>query len=116
MVRERRRDFGVLASLGLSPARLRSVFLAAGLLLGAAGTAAGLLFAVVIAEVTTRFELLSFGPEMAEVYFLSSVPLRLASRDALAIAALSLIVTLLSSWLPARRAARIDPASALRFE
>lgn len=116
LVRERRRDFGVLAAMGLSPARLRATFVLAGTLLGAAGAAAGLLAATVIAVLATRFELLSFGPEMAEVYFLSSVPLRLAGRDAVAIAALALVVTVLACWLPARRAARVEPAVALRFE
>jgi lipoprotein-releasing system permease protein len=116
LVRERRRDFGVLAALGLAPGRLRRVFLLVGLGLGAAGTAAGLGLAYAIAEIVTRFELLRFDPAMAEIYFLRSVPLRLAARDALAITGLSLAVTLVSSWLPARRAARIDPAAALRFE
>ncbi|HLF56686.1 MAG TPA: FtsX-like permease family protein [Thermoanaerobaculia bacterium] len=116
LVRERRRDFGVLAALGLSPARLRAIFLLVGLGLGAVGTAAGLALAFVLSEITTRFELLRFDPAMAEIYFLRSVPLRLSGADALAIAALALGVTVVSSWLPARRAARLDPAAALRYE
>jgi lipoprotein-releasing system permease protein len=116
LVRERRRDFGVLAAVGLAPARLGRAFLLVGLALGGAGAAIGLAVAAVTAEVVTRFELLRFDPGMAEIYFLSSVPLRLGAADALAIGALALGVSLASSWLPARRAARIDPAAALRFE
>jgi len=116
LVRERRRDFGVLAALGVAPRRLRAVALLVGLLLGAAGTAVGLAVAVAVSWVVTRFELLRFDPEMAEIYFLRSIPLHLSGRDALAIALLALLVTLIAAWFPSRRAARLEPATALRFE
>ena len=116
LVRERMRDLGVLAAVGLSPRALARVFLLYGGALGAAGTILGLGAAWAISWSFTRFEVLSFGPEIAEVYFLDSVPLRLAGGDALAIAAFSLAVTVAACWLPARRAARLDPADALRYE
>jgi lipoprotein-releasing system permease protein len=116
LVRERRRDFGVLAAMGLPPRRLLATFVLAGALLGAAGVAVGLGAAAALSEIATRFELLRLGPEMAEVYFLRSVPLRLAARDAGAIAVLALGVTVVACWLPAWRAARTEPATALRFE
>lgn len=116
LVRERRRDFGVLAAIGMSPATLRRAFLLVAALLGAGGAAIGLAFAALLSELATRFELLSFGPEMEEVYFVRSIPLRLEPGDALAIAALACVVTLAAAWLPARRASRVEPAHALRFE
>jgi len=116
LVRERRRDFGVLAAMGLAPRRLLATFVAAGALLGAAGAAGGLALAAALSWLATRFELLRFGPEMAEVYFLRAVPLRLSGGDAAAIAALALGVTVAACLLPAWRAARVDPAEALRFE
>jgi lipoprotein-releasing system permease protein len=116
LVRERRRDLGVLAALGLPPAEIRQVFLLYGLALGALGTGLGLALAAAVAWVVDRFQLLSFGPEVAEIYFLSSVPMRLALRDVVAIALLSIGVTTLACWLPARRAGRIEPATALQYE
>ncbi len=116
LVRERRRDFGVLAAIGMPPATLRRAFLLVAALLGAGGAAIGLTLAALLAALATRYELLSFGPEMEEVYFVRSIPLRLEWSDALAIGALACVVTLAAAWLPARRAARLEPAIALRFE
>ena len=116
LVRERMRDLGVLAALGVTPAGLRRVFLIYGGVLGAAGTALGLGLAFAVSWLFTRFEILSFGPDISAVYFLSSVPLRLAGGDAVAIAVFALVVTLAACWLPAWRASRLDPATALRYE
>ncbi len=116
LVRERRRDLGVLAALGLEPARLERTALIYGLLLGGVGSALGLAAAAAIAWGVDTFELLSFGPEVAAIYFLDSVPLRLAPADAAAIVLFALAVTLLSCWLPARRARRLEPAAALQYE
>jgi lipoprotein-releasing system permease protein len=116
MVRERRRDFGVLSALGLSPAHHRSVFLRYGLLLGVIGTAIGVGLGSFASWAMNEFELIRFDPEVAAIYFLAAVPFRLVARDLMAIAAFTLIVTLVACWLPARRAGRIQPADALRYE
>ncbi len=116
LVRERRRDLGVLAALGLAPESMRWVFLLYGGALGLVGTLAGLALAGTIAWVADRYELVSFGPEIAEIYFLRAVPFKLALADAALIGAFTLGVTLLSCWLPSRRALTLDPSAALRYE
>jgi lipoprotein-releasing system permease protein len=116
MVRERRRDLGVLSALGLAPAQHRAVFLRYGLLLGTLGTSIGLALGSLAAWAMNEFELLRFGPEVAAIYFLSAVPFRLEVGDLLAVAGFTLIVTLLACWFPARRAGRMAPAAALRYE
>jgi lipoprotein-releasing system permease protein len=116
LVRERLREIGVLASLGLSPARLRGLFLWYGGALGLTGTAAGVALGSLVAWVLTEFELIRFDPEVAAIYFISSVPFRVRLPEVAAVVAFTLIVTLAACWLPARRAARVRPAVALRHE
>ena len=116
LVRERMRDVGVLSALGVSPAQLQSVFLVFGAALGLAGTALGVALGTGISTILTRYELIRFGPEVAAVYFLSSVPFRVQLVDILAVVGFTLAVMLLACWLPSRRAGSVLPAAALRYE
>lgn len=116
LVRERRRDVGVLQSLGMQPRHLRRIFILAGLLLGAAGTVLGVGAGVLVSWVVTEFRLVRFEPEVARIYFIDSVPFRVELRDLAAVVAFSLGVTGLACLLPARRAAALAPADAIRDE
>lgn len=116
LVRERMREVGVLAALGLRPRELQAVFLLFGGLISGVGAAGGAGLGSAVAWLLTRFELISFDAEVAEVYFLSSVSFVVQPGDLAAVVLFTLAVTALSCWLPARRAARVRPAIALRYE
>jgi lipoprotein-releasing system permease protein len=116
LVRERMRDIGLLGALGLQPAKLRLVFLVYGGFLGAFGTLLGVVAGWGICWVLTTFELIRFDPEVAAIYFISSVPFHVKPRDLLAVVGFALLVTLAACFIPAWRAARVDPSSALRYE
>jgi lipoprotein-releasing system permease protein len=115
-VQEKRRDIGVLATLGAEPRFFSSVFVWLGSLLGAAGVLAGVVFGVVICVVATRLRLLSFPPGVAEIYFVSYIPFVVRARDLAAIVGFSAIVINFATRVPARRAARLDIAESLRYE
>jgi lipoprotein-releasing system permease protein len=115
-VREKQRDIGVLSALGAPPALASRIFLRLGLLLGGIGVAAGLALGAAVCAVLTRWRLVSFPPEIAEVYFVSFVPFVVRARDLAGIALYSAGVLALACLLPARRAARLDVAEALRYE
>ena len=116
LVRERMRDIGVLSALGLEPRHVQGIFMLFGGALGLSGTALGVGLGALISFILTRFELIRFGPEVAAIYFLSSVPFRVELSDVLAVVGFTLTVMLLACWLPSRRAGRVRPATALRYE
>ena len=115
-VKEKKRDIGVLTALGAEQKFFSRVFLLLGALLGGAGVGAGIAFGALVCWVMTAFRLLRFPPGVAEIYFVSFIPFLVRPLDLAAIVAFSAIVILLASWLPARRAGRVDIAEALRYE
>ena len=115
-VQEKKRDIGVLTTLGAEPGLLRRVFLWLGALLGGTGVVAGVLFGVGVCWAATRFRLLSFPAGVAEIYFVSFIPFLVRIRDLAAIVLFSAAAILIASWVPARRAGRLDVADALRYE
>ncbi len=115
-VHEKRKEIGILASMGAERNTIRRIFLWYGTLVGVVGTACGLILGVTLCWIITRYELVSFPPEIAEVYFVSSIPFRTAPLDLLAIAAFSITVSFLATNVPSLRAARLNPIDALRHE
>src|SRR6185503_16532327 len=116
LVRERLRDVGVLAALGLSRRKLAAVFVAYGGALGLVGTLLGIGLGSAVAWLCDRFELIRFDPEVAAIYFISAVPFHVQASDVLAITGFSVVFTLLSCLLPTVRVVRVTSADALRYE
>ena len=116
LLAEKTRDVGVLAALGAPPSVIHRTFRLAGLLLGGAGLLLGIGFGVAVCAVLTAFRLVRFPPEIAKVYYLSWMPFRPEPLHLLAVLVLGLLLVLLASHLPARRAARLNTAEALRYE
>jgi lipoprotein-releasing system permease protein len=115
-VHEKRKEIGILLSMGSDRALIRRIFVYYGTLVGVLGTALGIFLGVLTNWVITRYELVSFGPEIAEVYFVSSIPFVTRWSDVLVVGLFAVGVSFLSTLLPSARAARISPADAVRYE
>lgn len=116
LVRERMRDLGALQALGLPPASIRRIFLACGAVLGLAGTLVGVAGGWGVSWVLNTFHVIRFDPEVAAIYFISSVPFRVEAADLAAVVVFALAVNLVACVVPAWRAAAVDPSAALRYE
>jgi len=116
LLAEKTREVGVLAALGAPPALVARTFRLSGMLLGGAGLALGVLFGILVCALLTGFRAVRFPPEIAKVYYLSWMPFRPEPLHVLGILAIGFLLVLGASALPARRAARMNPADALRYE
>jgi lipoprotein-releasing system permease protein len=103
----------LLTALGLPPARVRRLFLALGLGVGALGGVIGTLVGSLVAEVLDRTRAL---PLPRGVFIVSHVPFRVTVGAVLAVLAVSLTAAFLASLAPARAASRRDPLEGLRYE
>jgi lipoprotein-releasing system permease protein len=115
-VQEKKRDIGILTALGAEPRFFPRVFLLLGGLLGGAGVVTGAAFGALVCWLMTSFRLLRFPPGVAEIYFVSYIPFLVRPLDLAAIVAFAGAVILAASWVPARRAGRVNIAEALRYE
>jgi len=101
MVALRSREFGVRVALGANPRRIARLVASRGLLLTAGGVAAGFVMYAMVAPFLRAF---LFGVTVTDSTTLVGATLLLLGT------------AMFASWLPARRAARVDPALALRAE
>ena len=121
VVKDKQGDIAILRTLGASPRAIMGVFMIQGTLIGVAGTLAGLalgaLLAVNIEQLVHWLEA-AVGTTFlaADVYFISDLPAELRARDLLRICGTALALAVLSTLYPAWRAARSQPAEALRHE
>lgn len=121
MVTDKEADIAILRTLGLTPGGVMGVFLVQGSLIGVIGTVlgvgGGVALALNIGDVMPALEQL-FGVDLlpSDVYYISDLPSDLQLDDVLRIGALSLVLSVLATLYPARRAARTQPAEALRYE
>ena len=115
-VHEKKKEIGILSSMGAEQSMISRVFMWYGTMVGFAGTATGILIGVVVCWVVTRYKLVSFPPEIAEVYFVSSIPFVTRGTDLMVISAFSLLVSFVATIVPSLRASRLSPVEALRHE
>jgi len=121
LVKNKGRDIGILRTVGLSEGSILRIFFICGAAVGVAGTALGVilgcLFAVYIDPI---FEVVNWiaggGVWDPSVRLLSDLPARLEWADVLSAVALSLGLSFVVTVFPARRAARLNPVEALRYE
>ncbi|MBK8016850.1 MAG: lipoprotein-releasing ABC transporter permease subunit [Betaproteobacteria bacterium] len=120
-VTDKRADIAILRTLGASPAAILRIFVVQGSLIGLAGTVIGVVAGILLAmnvDVVVPLIERTFGVQFLDkdVYYISELPSDLHQADVVVIAVVSFFLTLLATLYPSYRAARINPAAALRYE
>jgi lipoprotein-releasing system permease protein len=111
VVIEKRRDIGVLKSLGASRRLVLRVFLFQGLLIGGLGTGLGALLGGILIAVLKRYPIVKLP---GDVYFIERLPVRPEAGDFAAVILAALSLCLVAAIYPAWRASQMDPVDAIR--
>ncbi len=121
IVFEKTRDIGILKSLGATGRGIMGIFLGYGLSLGVVGASVGLglglLFIRYINEIADLLGRITGQPVFdPSIYYFQKIPTIVEWRTVAWIVAGAMTIAILASILPARRAARLHPVEALRYE
>jgi lipoprotein-releasing system permease protein len=111
VVLEKRRDIGVLKSMGATRATVLQIFLAEGLLIGGVGTGLGVVLGSILIAVLRRYPFVTLP---GDVYFIERLPVLPQAGDFAAVILATLVLCLAAGLFPAWRAASLDPVDAIR--
>ena len=120
-VTEKQADIAILRTLGLSPGGVMKIFLVQGAFAGFFGTLVGVVCGVLlgwnVGKIVAFFEDL-FGVHLinSQVYFIDYLPSDVNLKDVAVIACISLGLAFIATLYPSWRAAKTQPAEALRYE
>jgi len=120
-VTDKQSDIAILRTLGASPGGIMQIFMVQGVLIGVIGTLIGVAGGIALAlniDVVVPFieRLLNVKFLSREVYYITDLPSDPQRSDVIAIALVSLALSLLATIYPSWRASRVNPAEALRYE
>lgn len=113
LVMEKHRDIAILKTMGANARSVTAIFIAQGLIIGLVGTTAGAGLGVVVASIADRYQLIRIP---MDVYQVSHVPFRVLPADFVIVAVSAIVVCFIATIYPSRKASRLDPAQALRYE
>jgi lipoprotein-releasing system permease protein len=121
VVTDKSSEIAILRTLGAKPGTVMAIFMVQGLTIGLFGTLLGVIGGILLAlNVTTVVSglesLLGVKFISAQVYFVDYLPSQLQVNDVLWIAGAAVVLSFLATLYPAWRAAKTNPAEALRYE
>jgi len=113
MVMEKTRDIGILIAMGATARNIRKIFFLQGMMIGLLGTTAGVVLGLGWCGLANAFKLIRVP---VDIYQISYVPFHIKAVDLLLVIAISLLISLFSTFFPSRRASKVDPVIALKYE
>ncbi len=121
VVTDKKGDIAILRTLGATPRQIMMIFMVQGTVIGVVGTVIGALLGIIAALNVSSWiagveRLLGIKFLNADVYFIDYLPSQLMAQDVLLVCGAALVLSFLATLYPAWRAARTQPAEALRYE
>lgn len=110
---EKTRDIGILKTMGATSQGIRRIFLGQGIMVGVMGTILGTILGLTVVWLQEAYHLF---PLDSTVYIIDALPVEVRWTDAVVVALAAIGLSSLAARSPARRAAKLDPVEAIRWE
>jgi lipoprotein-releasing system permease protein len=119
LVTDKKPDIAILRTLGMSPNEIRIIFMVQGVVIGVFGTVVGTSLGVAITSHLSDFVAwieMTFNQELFSAYFVNYLPTEIRTNDVVIIGVAAFFLSFFATLYPSSRAAKTEPAEALRHE
>ncbi len=113
VVMEKIRDVAILRAMGAAKKSIMGIFILQGLLVGLAGTLAGLGSGLLICHLLSKYKFIELP---SDVYYISTLPVRVETLDVVLVTLSAILISFLATIYPSWYASRLNPVEALRYE
>ncbi|MEQ9280389.1 MAG: FtsX-like permease family protein [Balneola sp.] len=112
IVIQKRRDIGILITMGYSKSAIKSIFRKQGLYIGLIGCIFGGMLGLILSWLQLKFHII----KLSTAFLIDAYPVQIQLLDVAIILLGSLFLCIAASWMPATRASEVQPADAIRYE
>ena len=112
MVMGKTKDIAILKAMGAMDSSIRKIFIFKGMIIGAVGTILGVSLGFTICKLLEKYKFIQLP---GDVYYISTLPVRLEALDVIMIASAAMIICFLATLYPASQASKLNPIEAIRY-
>ena len=112
MVTEKTKDIAILKAMGATDKSIRKIFVFKGMVIGSVGTILGVCLGFILCTLLGHYKFIELP---GDVYYITTLPVRLESLDVLLIASAAMVICFLATLYPARQASKLNPVEAIRY-
>lgn len=112
MVMGKTKDIAILKAMGAMDSSIRKIFIYKGMIIGAMGTSLGVCLGFIICKLLGKYKFIQLP---GDVYYISTLPVRLEMLDVFMIASAAMVICFLATLYPASQASKLNPIEAIRY-
>jgi len=112
MVMGKTKDIAILKAMGAMDGSIRKIFIFKGMVIGFVGTTLGVCLGFITCKLLEKYKFIELP---GDVYYISTLPVRLEALDVFIIAAAAMMICFIATLYPARQASKLNPVEAIRY-